>query len=85
MGVAIPCVLGAETPDAGACFDGSACTPIGGYCRDPNSSIDDGGVAGRLLSVAQVVQILNEASSDNATLAARDFIVGIRAAIDSKE
>jgi hypothetical protein len=57
FGLPVPCVLGATTPDTGGCFDGSACTEIGGYCRDPNSSIDDGGVAGKLLSVAQVLQI----------------------------
>ena len=53
----LPCLVGTTAPTPGACPEGSSCFPIGGYCRDENSSIDDGGLVGRFLSIAQTIQI----------------------------
>ena len=52
-----PCLLGIPSPGQGSCPEGSSCLPIGGYCRDETSSVDDGTVLGRFLSLAQSIQI----------------------------
>ncbi|HMI90447.1 MAG TPA: hypothetical protein VK509_03745, partial [Polyangiales bacterium] len=52
-----PCLLDAPFPAQGSCPEGSSCIAIAGYCRDETSSIDDGSVLGRFLSIAQSIQI----------------------------
>lgn len=53
----VPCVLGAEPGEEGACSGGGTCTEKGGYCRDPQTSIDDGSAIGRVMSVAQRLRV----------------------------
>jgi hypothetical protein len=62
---AVPCVLGAETREQGACPNDGMCTAMGGYCRDPQTSVDDGTPTGRLLSVAQRLRVGVAAEPDS--------------------
>jgi len=57
----VPCLLGAQPGEEGACSGDGMCVEMGGYCRDPNTSIDDGGTIGRIMSVAQRLRVGVEA------------------------
>jgi hypothetical protein len=59
----IPCVLGAEAGEEGSCSGDGECMETGGYCRDPQTSVDDGSSTGRVLSVAQRLRVGVEADS----------------------
>jgi hypothetical protein len=52
-----PCLPSAQAGEEGSCSGERECMELGGYCRDPNTSIDDGSLTGRLQSVAQRLRV----------------------------
>jgi hypothetical protein len=57
LSIEVPCTLGAAKGEPGACAEGATCVEKGGYCRDPDTSIDDGERLGQLLASAQIIQV----------------------------
>jgi hypothetical protein len=70
----VACVLGAASGEEGACPGERTCRESGGYCRDPNTSIDDGSATGRVLSVAHRLRVGVEAEPGSAAFVATPWV-----------
>lgn len=57
LSIEVPCTPGVPTGQPGSCAGGAKCVEMGGYCKDPDTSIDDGEQLGHLLASAQRIQV----------------------------